>query len=589
MGFQTFKNVLQVTILIKKNENETKIYSSNSNTTNNTTFKNSTIKTGIEFTHKSSDWLNRHIRGYTISNSENVIKLAIPPAFGGSGVACEDLNNDGLIDILLLGGFGNKLYLNTKSGQFKDVTKSSNLNNWNEALNSFAEPRQPIIDDFNNDGFQDIFISYVNTSHKMYRNIDGTNYRDVSDIANLGDENAVAGPATAFDYNNDGLLDIFIGYFGNYIDGKRPTLSRYNQNGMPNKLFKNLGDFKFVEVAFLDNPTTNNGWTQAVGHADINQDGLQDIIVGNDFGVNKYYFNSKEGLFTEVSKALKTNKPSYTMNIGISDLNGDLFPDFYISNIVVMQKDEKYVSPNEDTEMKFDRDKMTRIRTIEANDLFISKTKNNKLQSYDLSENIGHGLTATGWSWYAEFFDFDNDGDEDLYCLNGMNDFSVYSIENPFYFDNNKESNAVTYAKSNRERNVFFVNESSILINKAEALGADLNSNSRSASYLDYDNDGDLDIIINNYHDEAVFLENETSKNNHWIKIKLIGNPDVNINRDAIRSSIILNSKTHKNIWREIHSTTGYLSVHPKMQHFGLGEDTKASIKVKWSNVKFST
>jgi hypothetical protein len=182
------------------------------------------------------------------------------------------------------------------------------------------------------------------------------------------------------------------------------------------------------------------------------------------------------------------------------------------------------------------------------------------------------------------FFDFDNDGDEDLYCLNGMNDFSVYSIENPFYFDDKKESSAVTYAKSNRERNIFFVNNNGVLTNEAEALGVDLNSNARSASYLDYDNDGDLDIIVNNYHDDATLLENETSANNSWIKIKLIGSPEAKINRDAIGSSLILNSENHKNMWREIHSTTGYLSVHPKIQHFGLGNDLKVDITVKWSN-----
>ncbi|WAC02094.1 hypothetical protein N7U66_20305 [Lacinutrix neustonica] len=112
-----------------------------------------------------------------------------------------------------------------------------------------------------------------------------------------------------------------------------------------------------------------------------------------------------------------------------------------------------------------------------------------------------------------------------MYCLNGMNDFSVYSIENPFYYNDKEQSNSITYAKSNREKNVFFVNNNGLLTNEAQALGADLDSNARSASYLDYDNDGDLDIIINNYHDQATLLENETSKSNRWIKIKLVGNP----------------------------------------------------------------
>ncbi|MGJ8745513.1 CRTAC1 family protein [Polaribacter sp.] len=588
-GFSIVQKAIDSYDFSKKKLNINKIYSSKNDQNKSSVFKIVNNKTHVNFTHKSADWLNRHIRSYTVSNDENTIKLAIPPAFGGSGVACEDINNDGFIDILLLGGYGNKLFLNTTSGQFKDITETSNINNWNKELNSFGEPRQPIIADFNNDGLQDIFITYINMPHKLYKNNGTLNFTDVTSNANLGGENAVAGPATTFDYNNDGLLDIFIGYFGNYVAGKLPTLSRNNQNGMPNKLFKNLGNFKFIEVNFTDEQSTNNGWTQALGHADINQDGLQDLIIGNDFGVNKYYYNTPSGTFKEVSAQLKTDKPSYTMNVGITDINGDLFPDFYISNIVVMQKDEKYVSPNANTTMKFDKDKMTRIRTVEANDLFISEVENDTLKSFQLSTNVGRGYSATGWSWDADFFDFDNDGDEDLYCLNGMNDFSVYSIENPFYFNDQKKSSTVTYAQSNREKNVFFVNKNGVLTNEAAALGVDLNSNSRSASYLDYDNDGDLDIIVNNYHDNAAFLENKTSTNNNWIKIKLIGNPEAKINRDAIGSSLILNSKNHKNIWREIHSTTGYLSVHPKIQHFGLGSDTKTTITVKWSNGKTFT
>jgi hypothetical protein len=541
-------------------------------------------KAGINFEHKSSDWLNRFIRSYTTSEAEGLIKIAIPPAFGGSGVACEDINNDGLIDVLLLGGFGNKLFLNSVNSEFSDITMSSGINNWNESLNSFGEVRQPIIADFDNDGAQDIFISFVNQSHKIYKNLDGMHFEDMTSQAKLGGENAVAGPATAFDYNNDGLLDIFIGYFGNYIRGTLPTLSRDNQNGMPNKLYKNLGNFVFEEVTFTNDAASNTGWTQALGHTDINQDGLQDIIVGNDFGVNKYYLNHENGLFTEVSKELGTDKPSYTMNVGIADLNGDLFPDLYISNIVVMQKDEKYVSPNADTEMKFDPGKMANIRTVEANDLFLSSTNDKALNSYQLSTNVGRGYSSTGWSWDADFFDFDNDGDEDLYCLNGMNDFSVYSSENPFYFDRAENSKTIRYAESSRERNVFFVNENGQLIDKAEQLGVDLNSNARSASYFDFDNDGDLDIIINNYHEKATLLENKMHTSNNWLKIKLIGNPEARVNRDAIGSSIVLNSENHKNIWREIHSTTGYLSVHPKEQHFGIGKDSVASVEVRWSN-----
>ncbi len=555
----------------------------------NQVFFDVTDEVGIAFEHKSADWLSRKIRSYVYSEEDRTAKLAIPPAFGGSGVASEDINNDGLDDILLLGGLGNKLYLNKGDGAFEDATDTYQINVWDEESKSFGEPRQPIIADFNNDGFQDLLVIYVNGGHQMYKNFRGEHFQNVSAISHLGGNGAVAGPATALDFDNDGLLDIFIGYFGNYLDGVLPTLSRDNQNGMPNRLFQNMGDFMFREVKFTPDVDTDNGWTQAVGHTDIDQDGRQDLIVGNDFGVNRYYLNTPDRGFVEMGKQWKTDKPSYTMNVGIGDVNKDQFPDLYISNIVVMQKEEKYVSPNENTVMKFNPEKMPNIRTVEANDLFLSNAKGGTFSNFELSDAVGRGYGATGWSWDADFFDYDNDGDEDLYCLNGMNDFSVYSSENPFYYNAQDSNQSVTYAQSNREKNVFFVNENGILSSRSQGLGADLESNSRSASYLDYDGDGDLDIIINNYHDRAVFLANRQETKNNWIKIKLVGDPESGVNRDAIGSSITVDTENYHGLWREVHSTTGYLSVHPKMQHIGLGGDEQADVKIKWSDGSVKT
>jgi hypothetical protein len=250
-----------------------------------------------------------------------------------------------------------------------------------------------------------------------------------------------------------------------------------------------------------------------------------------------------------------------------------------------MQKDEKYVSPNENTTMKFDPKKMANIRTVEANDLFISNSSGEALSNYAISKDVGRGYSSTGWSWDADFFDFDNDGDDDLYCLNGMNDFSVYGTENPFYYSDEDEAKNITYAESKREKNVFFVNENGELINRADELGTDILSNARSAAYLDFDNDGDLDIVINNYHDKANFLRNEINEN-AWLKIELIGSPQDSVNRDAIGATIIVNSENHKGLWREIHSTDGYLSSHPKVQHFGLGKDKFVEAIIRWPNGK---
>ena len=122
---------------------------------------------GISFQHKSSDWLSRKIRSYVTTEDNTTIRLGIPPAFGGSGVAADDLNNDGWDDILLLGGFGNRLYLNNKKGGFDESPLSGKLSLWSDGRDSYGEPRQCIIADFDNDGWKDI-LSLMSTHRTSY-------------------------------------------------------------------------------------------------------------------------------------------------------------------------------------------------------------------------------------------------------------------------------------------------------------------------------------------------------------------------------------------------------------------------------------
>lgn len=545
-------------------------------------FEDQTQASGINFDHHSADWLNRQLRSF-IKRSDSVGLITVPPAFGGSGVAAEDVNNDGLIDLLLLGGRGNKLFINQGKGKFTDQTEQYRLN-WKRPTDKQpGEVRQPIFADLNNDGWQDLVLTYVNDQHRVYKNINGQYFEDVTDKAALGGKGLVGGPATAFDYDNDGDLDIYITYFGNYITGELPTLQRHNTNGRPNQLFKNTGDFQFKNVT-KGSGLDNTGWAQAVAHTDLNNDGWQDVIVGNDFGVNGYYYNLKNGTFKDVTSDLNTDKPSYTMGIGIADLNQDQLPDIYVSNIVAMNKDETYVLPNEDTQMKFDAEKLANMRVIEANDLFVSST-NTEVLTYIKSSKVTRGYSSTGWSWDADFFDADLDGDDDLYVLNGMNEFNVYSSENPYFQDEHGKSQDVLLPVSEKEENVFFENTMGSLQIATKSVGLDLFGNSRSASYFDSDNDGDLDIIINNYHEPATLYINKLeSKKLNWLKIQLQGDELKQVNRDAIGAKLLVTLPSGDVIWREIRSTDGYMSVHPKTQHFGLGNANEVDVKIIWPN-----
>lgn len=540
-------------------------------------------KVGLNFSHRTSNWLNRLLRSF-LEQKKGTGVVFVPPAFGGAGVAAEDINNDGWIDLLILSGAGNKLYMNQNGESFVDVSEQSGINWRRNQDNQPGEPRQPLIADLNNDGLQDIVITYVGDTHRVYKNMGDFKFVDVTNISQLGGIGLVGGPATIADFNNDGLLDIYVSYFGNYTKGVLPTLKRVNNNGTPNKLFENIGGFKFKDVTGSSG-VDNTGWTQAVSDTDLNGDHLQDIIVGNDFGSNAYYTNNGDGTFTDRSRKFRTDKASYSMSIGIADLNQDLVPDIYVSNIVVMNKDEKYISPSETTEMKFNSNNLSTMRVLEANDLFLSTTKGGQLESYRHSNLVDRGYSSTGWSWDADFFDSDNDGDMDLYVLNGMNEFNLYTSDNPYFTDASNTKQNVYIPVAERESNIFFKNQDGRLVNSSKGSGLDLLGNSRSASYLDFDQDGDLDIVLNNFHEKAVFYRNNIKHgNNGWIKIKLQGDPTKRVNRDAIGARIVIHTKSGQTLWREINSSTGYMSVHPKIQHFGLGQYQIEHVEITWPN-----
>ncbi|MBW2388787.1 MAG: CRTAC1 family protein [Deltaproteobacteria bacterium] len=533
-------------------------------------FSDVTAAAGIEFTHRSARWLGEFRQR----------QLKTPPTFSGGGVAAQDVDGDGDIDLLFVGGGGNALYLNDGSGRFTDVTEQAAL----DAVRPdgrLGEPRNPILADFDNDGRPDVLITYVNDDHRLYRNLGNARFEDVSAVAGLGGANLVGGPATVFDFDGDGLLDIYVSYFGDYLNGVMPTLERDNRNALPNRLFRNLGNFRFADVSEGSN-ADDTGWAQAVSHTDFDRDGRQDLIVANDYGRNAFLRNLGAGRFENVTAALGMTKAFHSMNVGIADLNDDEYPDIYISNLATLVKDDKYTFPDGNTPLHFDLRAMAGMLVQEANVLYLSRLKEKRLTGYVPSREVERGATSTGWAWDAEFLDFDHDGDDDLYVVNGTNDFNIFSMVYRRFHDNGTSTEHVLDHR--RESNVFFRNEGGKLVNVSSESGADFAGNSRSTAYFDLEGDGDLDIAVNNFHGKATILRNDAGKRGGWLKLRLVGDPARGSSRDAIgaRITVITGDGSHRH--REVQGGSGYLSFNPTQQHVGIGGFDSADVAITWPN-----
>ena len=160
-----------------------------------------------------------------------------------------------------------------------------------------------------------------------------------------------------------------------------------------------------------------------------------------------------------------------------------------------------------------------------------------------------------------------------------MNDYYVYSSQHAY------SGEEVTFPDAGSAANVFFVNHNGKLNNVSQQSGLNFTANSRSAAYFDLENDGDLDVIVNNYHgDVKLFTNNAEQLNNNWITLKLVGRPENGISLDAIGAQIIVGYDDDGYVWRQVTSSQGYMSVHPKQQHIGLSKANEAKVAVIWPN-----
>jgi enediyne biosynthesis protein E4 len=474
-------------------------------------------------------------------NMKNIVETV------GGGAAFIDYDQDGYIDIYMtsgtwIEGFSksekpgkmpeNRLYHNQQDGTFEDVTKKA----------GFGGPWYSMgitVGDFNNDGYPDIYVSNYG-SNKLYKNNGDGTFKDVTKRAMVGGGKECSIGAVWLDFDNDGLLDLYV---GNYLNFDPEYKYYYAPDGFPGPLaydsqadilYHNKGDGSFEDVTKKMGIVDIDGRAMGVGAADYDDDGFVDIYVANDHTVNYLWHNNEGKGFTDRGTMSGTGfsqagEATVSMSVDFADYNGDGLLDMFIS-------DDNYCSLYENL----------------GNGLFSDK-------SYSSGISVASGQFV-GWS--SSFLDYDNDGDADIFKTNGelkhmygQEDQLFENIENGKFMD------------VSVERGQYF---------RKEYVG-------RGACLGDYDNDGDIDIYIANLDSKGMFLRNNKGNQNNWITLNLVGHTS---NRDGIGSRIKLIAGGKVQTTQK-KSTTGYLSQNDSRIHFGLMKnDIVERIEIKWPSGK---
>jgi enediyne biosynthesis protein E4 len=512
--------------------------------------------------------------------------------YNGAGVGAGDFNNDGLTDLFFTSNqHQNKLYLNKGKLKFEDVTTLAKIPN-DSAWSTGAS-----VVDINNDGLLDMYICRVGNfetlqSHNQFlicKGIDKNGipfYEDEAEQMGLA-KSAFGTQAAFLDYDMDGDLDMYLMNHSLRYNGtfnNRDTYNNTTDSLAGDILFKNENG-KFTDVskqAGISGTVISYGLGICV--ADINVDGWPDIYIGNDFHENDYlYINQKNGTFKENLQAQTMHTSQFSMGVDVADINNDAAPE--IISMDMLPYDPKILkrSLEEDDYNLFN---------YKVNAGYHPQFSRNALQINDgrgmfKEAAMYAGVEATDWSWAALWTDFNNDGWKDLFVSNGipkrLNDMDYVN-----YVTNTEIQEKIRSNKMDEKemalinkfpviklRNKFFLNKHDAKFEDIELqIKNDKPTFSNGAVYADFDNDGDVDVVVNNINDPVLLYENKTNKadNNRWIELKLLGD-EKNIN--AIGTKAIVYTKNE---------IRGFQSSMEIPLHIGLGNNTIDSILVVWPN-----